>query len=258
MTNEALAELIKQGDNNELLPILWEKNAKLLYKLSNRTYRAYKDALNQHGIELDDLIQESYDVLLGAVEAYDPAKGFQLTTYFKYQFKQAVRRMLGGSDALNQPNTMSFEEPLTADDEDLTLADTIADPTAGDGYARAEMGDYYKPLYQAIESLEPDDREIIEMRFFSNPEQLMSYTEMGERLGGLSIGATRQRINKALNKLRYGRIGRQLWAIYGDDITAHTFSDSLTAFRKNGASGVELMTLARIQSEERLKEVRTL
>lgn len=32
MTNEALAELIQQGDNDELLPVLWEKTAKLLYK----------------------------------------------------------------------------------------------------------------------------------------------------------------------------------------------------------------------------------
>ena len=38
MTNEALAELIQQGDNDELLPVLWEKTARLLYKMSAQKY----------------------------------------------------------------------------------------------------------------------------------------------------------------------------------------------------------------------------
>lgn len=257
MTNEALAALIQQGGNDELLPVLWEKTAKLLYKISAQTYTLYKDTMKQHGIEPEDLNQEAYNALLGAVKAYDPAKGYQLTTYFNYQFKQVLRGLLSGTDALNQANTQSMEEPLAGEEDDLILADMIADPTAGDGYEQADMSDYYTPLHQAVESLDPADRRIIEMRFFSDPSQLMSYSELGERLGGISIEAARQKVNTALNKLRHGRTGRQLRALYGDDFAPHTFSCSLTAFKHNRASGVELMTIARIRHEERLKRERT-
>ena len=67
MTNEALAALIQQGGNDELLPVLWEKTAKLLYKISAQTYTLYKDTMKQHGIEPEDLNQEAYNALLGAV-----------------------------------------------------------------------------------------------------------------------------------------------------------------------------------------------
>ena len=71
MTNEQLTDLIKQGDNDELLPVLWEKTAKLLYKMSAQTYILYKDALKQRGILPEDLNQECYTVLLGAAKACD-------------------------------------------------------------------------------------------------------------------------------------------------------------------------------------------
>lgn len=119
------------------------------------------------------------------------------------------------------------------------------------------MSDYYTPLHQAIQNLEPAGREIIEMRFFSDPSQLMSYLELGERLGGISIEATRQKVKTALNKLRKDRTGRQLRALYGDDFAPRTFSCSLTAFKHNQASGVDLMTIDRIRHEERLKRERT-
>lgn len=117
VTNEQLADLIKQGGNDELLPVLWEKTAKLLYKMSAQTYTLYKDALKQHGIEPEDLNQECYTVLLAAVKAYNSDKGYMLTTYFGYQFKQVLRGLLSGSDVLNQITTDSMEEPLT-DEED--------------------------------------------------------------------------------------------------------------------------------------------
>ena len=100
MTNEALAELIQQGDNDELLPVLWEKTARLLYKMSAQKYALHKEALKQHGIEPEDLNQECYTVLLGAVKAYDSNKGYMLSTYFGYQFKQVLRKLLNGADVL--------------------------------------------------------------------------------------------------------------------------------------------------------------
>ena len=257
MTNEALAELIQHGDNDELLPVLWEKTAKLLYKMSAQTYILYKDALKQRGIEPEDLNQECYTVLLGAVKAYDSDKGYMLSTYFGYQFKQVLRKLLNGADVLDRIDTKSFDDPMTDEEDAPTRGDITPDPESGAGFERVDMSDYYTPLHKALDSLAPADREIIDLRFFSLPGAVMSYTDMGEHLGGISLEWARQRLNNALNKLRRGRMGVWLRKIYGDDYTAHTFSDSLATYRRYFSSGVELRALARIHYEERQQHDRS-
>ena len=134
MTNEALAELIQQGDNDELLPVLWEKTAKLLYKMSAQTYILYKAALKQHGILPEDLNQECYTVLLGAVKAYDSNKGYMLSTYFGYQFKQVLRKLLNGADVLDRIDTKSFDAPMTDEEDAPTRGDITPDPESGAGF----------------------------------------------------------------------------------------------------------------------------
>lgn len=276
MTNEALAVLIQQGDNDELLPVLWEKTAKLLYKMSAQTYILYKDALKQHGILPEDLNQECYTVLLGAVKAYDSNKGYMLSTYFGYQFKQVLRKLLNGADVLDRIDTKSFDDPMTDEEDAPTRGDITPDPESGAGFERVDMlvwrntelftyrtsdnlrqTSYYTPLHKALDSLAPADREIIELRFFSLPGAVMSYTDMGERLG-ISLECVRQRLNNALNKLRRGRMGIWLRKVYGDDYTAHTFGDNLATYRRYFSSGVELRALARIHYEERQQRARSL
>ncbi len=257
MTNEALAELIQQGDNDELLPVLWEKTAKLLYKMSAQKYALHKEALKRHGIEPEDLNQECYTVLLGAVKAYDSNKGYMLSTYFGYQFKQVLRKLLNGADVLDRIDTKSFDDPMTDEEDAPTRGDITPDPESGAGFERVDMSDYYTPLHKALDSLAPADREIIDLRFFSLPGAVMSYTDMGEHLGGISLEWARQRLNNALNKLRRGRMGVWLRKIYGDDYTAHTFSDSLATYRRYFSSGVELRALARIHYEERQQHDRS-
>lgn len=257
MTNEALAELIRQGGNEELLPVLWEKTAKLLYKMSAQTYILYKDALKQHGILPEDLNQECYTVLLGAVKAYDSDKGYMLSTYFGYQFKQVLRKLLNGADVLDRIDTKSFDDPMTDEEDAPTRGDITPDPESGAGFDRVDMSDYYTPLHKALDSLAPADREIIDLRFFSLPGAVMSYTDMGERLG-ISLECVRQRLNNALNKLRRGKMGVWLRKIYGDDYTAHTFGDNLATYRRYFSSGVELRALARIRYEERQQRAQIL
>lgn len=257
MTNEALAKLIQQGDNDELLPVLWEKTAKLLYKMSAQTYILYKDALKQRGILPEDLNQECYTVLLGAVKAYNSDKGYMLSTYFGYQFKQVLRKLLNGADVLDRIDTKSFDDPMTDEEDAPTRGDITPDPESGAGFDRVDMSDYYTPLHKALDSLAPADREIIDLRFFSLPGAVMSYTDMGEHLGGISLECARQRLNNALNKLRRGKMGVWLRKIYGDDYTAHTFSDSLATYRRYFSSGVELRALVRIRYEERQQHDRS-
>ena len=52
MTNEQLAELIGQGGNDELIPLLWEKVRRLVYMQCDRIYRRAPERFISHGIVL--------------------------------------------------------------------------------------------------------------------------------------------------------------------------------------------------------------
>lgn len=72
MTNEQLAASIQAGDAPELLPILWERTKRYLYKLAGRAYSAYKESCDRAGIVMDDLRQGCYEAFLQAVGAVSP------------------------------------------------------------------------------------------------------------------------------------------------------------------------------------------
>ncbi len=72
MNNEQLASLIQTGNAPELLPILWERTKRYLYKLAGRAYSAYKESCDRAGIVMDDLRQGCYEAFLQAVGAYKP------------------------------------------------------------------------------------------------------------------------------------------------------------------------------------------
>lgn len=60
LTNEQLADFIKQGGNDELIPVLWERVKKLLYLLAGRYYRLNTEYCTRCGAELSDLKQAAY------------------------------------------------------------------------------------------------------------------------------------------------------------------------------------------------------
>lgn len=60
MTNEMLASFIRQGGNDELIPILWENVCKLLYMMSDKFYSLHQDSCDSSGIEAWDIKQASY------------------------------------------------------------------------------------------------------------------------------------------------------------------------------------------------------
>lgn len=67
MTNEQLASFIKQGGNNELIPLLWERVRKLVNLLANRYFKAYAYKLTACGITVEDMRQTGYFAFKHAV-----------------------------------------------------------------------------------------------------------------------------------------------------------------------------------------------
>lgn len=50
MTNERMAEIIAEGDNDELLPLLWEKMRRLFGMWADNFYTTHKSSLNVLGL----------------------------------------------------------------------------------------------------------------------------------------------------------------------------------------------------------------
>ena len=122
MTNERLAELIREGGNDELLPLLWDKTQFLIYQKCGQLWRLYSEKLERFGYSLDDLRQESYNALLFAVKGFKSEKGYKFTTYLNYGLKRVIRGLLSGdADVLNQPGTQSLEQPLSESSEGDSL-----------------------------------------------------------------------------------------------------------------------------------------
>lgn len=75
LTNEELAEQI-QGGNKQLIPELWERVKRLMFKLSYAYYKQHIDRCAFAGVALEDLQQESFCAFMNAVYALNPTAAF--------------------------------------------------------------------------------------------------------------------------------------------------------------------------------------
>ena len=80
MTNEELAELIREG-NDGLIPQLWEQ---VQVYVRRKAETAMRSIPPEHGVEVDDLAQSGYFALLEAVATFDREKGTFLCWLEKY------------------------------------------------------------------------------------------------------------------------------------------------------------------------------
>jgi len=209
VTNEQLAELIQEGGNDELLPLLWDKTHILIYKKCSQYWGFYSAKLERFGYSLDDLRQEGYNVLNFAVKAYRSEKGYKFTSYLSYALKNVIRGMLSGSaDALNRSETQSLEEPLGEgkDGEPLLLEDIVPDERAAAVYEDIERRNGYTALYEAVDCLPSDLREVVQEYYFEE----LTFKQIGEQ-HGFSLDRAYQLHNKAIRELRKNRA---LIAIY--------------------------------------------
>lgn len=182
MTCETIAELIQEGGNDELLPLLWEKTRALIYKKCSQYWGFYSAKLERFGYSLDDLRQEGYNALIFAVKSYKSDKEYKLITYLNYALKNVIRGLLSGSgDVLNRLNTQSLEQPLGEgnDGDSLLVEDIIPDEHAAAVYEEIEQLDGYTALYEAIDALPPDLREVVREHYFER----LTFKQIGEQFG---------------------------------------------------------------------------
>lgn len=169
MTNELLAEYIQQGNNDELIPLLWENVRKLLYMMSDKFYKLHKASCDSSGVEAWDIKQASYTAFLEAVKAYEPDSGNKFTAYLKYPFKNSVRELLGIRTTRQEPlnNCSSLDKEIESSDGDTcSMLEIIADNTSLDFVEAADRNSEAETIHQIVDALPEPLRSVIMARFF--------------------------------------------------------------------------------------------
>ena len=160
MTNEQLAQLIGQGGNDELLPLLWEKMRKLYIGWSGSFYNAHKERCDNCGVTVDDLRQEGYLSMLEAVKAYasrtDEHNDTLFTSYCSYPFKTYAAELIGirTTRTRNEPLNRyrgDIDSPLDGI-EGETIGTTTPDPEAEQPYRAVEQADYCRVVRETVKA----------------------------------------------------------------------------------------------------------
>jgi len=170
-TLEELAVQIQAGER-QLVPELWERTKRLLFKLAYSYYSKHRQQCEAAGVTLEDLQQESFIALMGAVKAFEPAKGFRFTSYINYQLLSHFGEITGMERRNPLNSAISLDAPLTDAEEGLTVGGTIEDKRAGEEYENAETRAYVQALHEALEKslamLDERQRRIVRGRHYEN------------------------------------------------------------------------------------------
>ena len=189
MTNEELAMLAKQGDNDALHKLYFAV-APLLFKLTRRFF----GLCGHKHITPDDLLQCRYFVVLRAVKSYNPDKETLFNSYLYHHVQNVCLKELGYRGN-RQKETVSLDEPLV-EDGSIKLVDVIEDPDA-DCYSYCELNDMQRIVRGEIDKLPPLEQSIIYMSFYEYKMLEESATALG-----LDLKAARNIKYHAYRRLR--------------------------------------------------------
>ena len=236
LTNEELAEQI-QGGNKQLIPELWERVKRLMFKLSYAYYKQHIDRCAFAGVALEDLQQESFCAFMNAVYAFKPDGGFRFLSYIKLPLLTCFNSLLGirgRKEPINE--AVSLDAPLPGTEESMTLGDTLKDQDAAIDYDDAERRIYCQELHEAmeksLETLDQQQRLIIREYWYKGK----GCAAIGAQIG-LSRHVVRNVENKAMRSLRKPRSVKYLKPFADEYIKSHAYiGTSFTAFKYNGAS----------------------
>ena len=250
MTNEELLQQIRNGKSDDRTrATLWEQTAYLFYIHSDGLYRRHKDRADSCGVERDDCRQVCWFAFLDAIKAYNakPDTELKFSTFIKLHVRRRVYELLGYRTSKHEPlnGAVSLDAPLPGrEDENITIGDTIADPSAEIPFEQIDESDIAAEVEGIISVLPPKQAAAIRGRFFQDK----TLTKVGAELG-LTPKQIHNQYQVAVHKLRRDKRLQEI----RDDYYANTTLTKHTGFRffkENGMSSVEWHL---IRLEERLK-----
>ena len=167
------AAALAQGDE-DAKRLLIEHNLRLVVYISKR--------FENTGVNLEDLISIGTIGLIKAISTFKADKNIKLATYASRCIENEILMHL--RKISSQRTELSFDEPLNTDwdGNELLLSDILG--TDGDEVSRGLEDDVEKQLLlEAVDRLEPREKDIIILRFGLNGHDEYTQKEVADMLG---------------------------------------------------------------------------
>lgn len=245
MSNEALALLIQSGSQEDLAT-LWNQIRDFICLWCNRYFNARAEQCRAAGVEVDDLIQESYFAMLKAIDSYRPEKGYQFLTYMTAHLKNACNGLIGARGKRQPLNRAKSLDAPISHEEETPLLDTIPD-------ASMHWEDVEERLFQEqlkadmaviLGDLEPEHRDILQKLYYGR----MTVPEAASSCGMMESHVVSVK-EKALRQLRRDRRLKPYWT-RGDVIDRHAYYGNYAAwYYRQGTSSTEYTALKLLERQ---------
>ena len=122
--------------------------------------------------------QEGFLALLDAVQAFRPEQEYKFTSYLNFPLKNRCNALLGKRGAPWLLNGCGSLDETIGEDEDTSIMDMIADPSAGEEFESVEDQEYNRQLNrQALTRMRSGQPLRILRRFLGETSQ--AYTGTG-------------------------------------------------------------------------------
>lgn len=205
------------------------------------------------GITLEDVQQESFFVVLDAVQAFDETKGFKFTSFISFHAKKRFNALIGirGNTAKRPLNCAESLDELLPGGEDITVMDTIPDENAAQAFEDVEQEIYQQQLHSAMETalgtLDKHQEQTIRNRYYRD----MTLEAIAQQ-DGTNRECVRQTVAKGLRGLRKPKCSALLRPFFADYDKAYQ-GTGFTSWKNRGSVQERLIERAeyrkiRIQS----------
>ena len=181
LTDEELMDGVRVGDSAAFDTLL-ARHGKSLFNFILRHV--------SNAIEAEDLVQTTFVKILQAAPSFDSRQKFTTWAY-----RIASNLCVDFFRRQQYRKTASLDEPVREDD-DTTLADSIADETAAPGL-RFEEKQLHAQVRRAIQTLTEEQRAVVLLCYYES----LSYPEIAETLG-IPVGTVKSRMHNAMQRLR--------------------------------------------------------
>ena len=175
LSAEEEAELLANLDGDRRFrSILVERNLRLVVYIAKK--------FENTGIGMDDLISIGTIGLMKAANTFRTDKNIKLATYASRCIENEILMYIRKSGNLR--TELSIDEPLSTDYDgnELLLSDILGTDEDSAG-KRLEEDEERKIIYDALATLSPREREIIELRFGLSGGKEMTQKDVADVLG---------------------------------------------------------------------------
>jgi len=175
LTREEEAEVLARFESDpHAADILIQHNLRLVVYIAKK--------FESTGIGIEDLISIGTIGLIKAIHTYKPDKNIKLATYASRCIENEILMYIRKN--ASHRGDVSIDEPLNRDwdGNELLLSDVLGSEE-NEVSRELEMAEDEKTIREAVASLEPREREIIERRYGLSGRREMTQKEVADLMG---------------------------------------------------------------------------